>query len=229
MAKRVRAATSISRICATSPRSRTARSTRPSISTATPTWSRVVAALMAEERRRKAEGRADWRDPDAARPRPRHRRRYRQEGEPRLFLHRPAEGPRRTARHHAHRRRAGRLDRDDKDAHRHHRPRHGRRRRMRKSLLDLADRVEVAAAFSPTRGAAARPSPELRLSGQRRSRGDLRRSVDRRGADPDAAQHASRSRPQRAAAPASTSCSKSRWRSSIERADALVATAKPPA
>ena len=61
----------------------------------------VVAALLKEEARRKGEGRQDWRDSDAAGPWPCHRRRHRQEGEPRLFLHRPAEGAGGTARHHA--------------------------------------------------------------------------------------------------------------------------------
>ena len=56
----------------------------------------VVAAL------RDLETREAPRDPDAAGPWPPHRRRHRQEGEPRLFLHRQAQGSRGTAWRDAH-------------------------------------------------------------------------------------------------------------------------------
>ncbi len=127
---------------------------------------RVVAALMAEERRRKAEGRSRLGNPDAARPRPRHRRRHRQEGESRLFLHRPPEGARGTARHHAHHRHV-RVYEHGKDAHCHHRPWHGvsaacqkpratsatasRWRRPSARSLQRARRLRRPAAFPSTR------------------------------------------------------------------------------
>ena len=59
------------------------------------------------------------------------------------------------------------------------------------SLRDLSDRVEVAGAYSPTPGRRTRFRSALRFSGDRRSRCAGRRSVDRCGADPDAAAHAS--------------------------------------
>ena len=58
----------------------------------------VIAALLAEEKRRRAEGRSRRRDPDAAGPRPGHPRRPQARRAARLSRDRPAEGPRRTAR-----------------------------------------------------------------------------------------------------------------------------------
>ena len=88
--------------CATSPGSpptSPAPSTRPSTSAATPTWSRVIAAALAEERRRAAEGRRDTSIPF----RPDHGQDIlddlKRQAPARLPGHRPPEGPRRAPRH----------------------------------------------------------------------------------------------------------------------------------
>ena len=62
-----------------------------------------------------------------------------------------------------------------------------------KSLLDLKDRVEVAARVQPERGAARAFAREVSVSARRRSRRDPRRPERRLRRDPHAAEHASRS------------------------------------
>ena len=60
----------------------------------------LIAAVLAEERRRAAAGPRRRLDPDPPRPRPGHPRRPEAPGAAGLSDHRPAQGPRRTARHH---------------------------------------------------------------------------------------------------------------------------------
>ena len=63
MARALRRRASISSICATSARSRTARSRKPTIWAATSIWSAVIAALLHEQARRHDAGDPHWRLP----------------------------------------------------------------------------------------------------------------------------------------------------------------------
>ena len=88
----LRRARSTSPTCATSPRSRTARSWRPTTSAATSTWWRWSRRLLEEQKRRRDAGDARLAHPVPARPRPRAAGRRRQAGHPGLPGDRPAAG-----------------------------------------------------------------------------------------------------------------------------------------
>ena len=77
---------------------RTARSSRPSTSTAGRTWSRWSAGIAGRGRPTAPGGRGPRGDPDAARPRPPARGRHREEDQSGLLADRAAEGPGRVAR-----------------------------------------------------------------------------------------------------------------------------------
>ena len=81
-----------------------------------------------------------------------------------------------------------------------------------KSLNDLRDRVEVAAAYSPTEARRAEFAGAILISAFGRSRRHPRRSQHRHRRRAHAAEHASRSRHAHRARRASMCCWRSRWR-----------------